>query len=152
MPCSRSRSVWQKDHLANIFPALVRLVPPDPLQSWKRDVANSGTGDRPVIPTNIVWPKHFLCLSLLLISPANMTQHCQITSAYLQGVMTNCVFTLLNKLFRALAGEGSASHGHSLKERAYVCSLQCLWNAQSHRRDSSRNPGGYCYDKQLDSG
>lgn len=36
--------------------------------------------------------------------------------------MTNCVFTLLNKLFWALAGEGSASHGHSLKERAYVCS------------------------------
>lgn len=149
------QSVWQKGISAKICPALVRLVPPELLQSWKRDVTNSGTGDRPGILTIIpAWPEYFLHLSLHLISQANMTQHCQIANAYLQWLVTNRVFTLLKELFWALAGEGSAARVCSGAGLCLLSPVLTVVNekAGSHRRDSSRNPGRYCYDKQLGSG
>lgn len=68
--------------------------------------------------------------------------------------MTNCVFTLLKKLIWALAGEGSAAHVHSGAGLRLLSPVLMVVNekAGSHRRDSCRNPGGYCRDKQLDSG
>ena len=146
--------VWQNGIFAKICSALFRLVPPELLQGWKRHVDNSGTGDKPGILRNITaWPEYFLCLSLQLISQANTTQHCQITNAYLQWLVTNCVFTLLKKLIWALAGKGSAAHVRSGTGRCLLLPVLTVVNEKvgSHRRESSRNPGGYCYDKQLDS-
>ena len=62
--------------------------------------------------------------------------------------MTNHVFTLLKKLFWALAGEGTAAHVHSGSGLCLLSPVLTVVNekAGSHRRDSSRNPGGYCYD------
>lgn len=63
----------EKDIFAKIYLAAAKLVLPEHLQGWKRNVANSGTGNRISTLTNITsWPQYFLCLSLQFISQANM--------------------------------------------------------------------------------
>jgi len=72
VPCLQLE--WQKGIFAKIYLAAAKLVLPELLQGWKRNVANSGTGDKTSILTNITsWPQYFLCLSLQFISQANMT-------------------------------------------------------------------------------